>query len=70
MRGESEQTVTEIAETRLGPIQYAISGVGLRVLVVHGTTGGYDHAAVMARFLPRMNSERSCRPGHAIPGHR
>jgi pimeloyl-ACP methyl ester carboxylesterase len=41
----------EIADTPLGPVQYATAGEGEPVLVVHGTPGGWDQAEVMARFL-------------------
>jgi pimeloyl-ACP methyl ester carboxylesterase len=42
----------KIAETALGPIEYAVVGTGAPVLVVHGTPGGIDAAALMARILP------------------
>jgi pimeloyl-ACP methyl ester carboxylesterase len=44
---------TRIAETALGPVEYAVVGTGAPVLVVHGTPGGIDAAELMARFLPR-----------------
>jgi pimeloyl-ACP methyl ester carboxylesterase len=43
----------QIADTALGPVQFATVGEGTPVLIVHGTPGGYDQADVMARFLPR-----------------
>jgi pimeloyl-ACP methyl ester carboxylesterase len=42
-----------IVETRLGPVEYAVLGTGAPVVVVHGTPGGIDAAALMAGFLPR-----------------
>jgi pimeloyl-ACP methyl ester carboxylesterase len=33
---------SEIAQTKLGPIEYATLGKGPAVLVIHGTPGGYD----------------------------
>ncbi|MEJ2868274.1 alpha/beta hydrolase [Actinomycetospora sp. OC33-EN08] len=44
---------TEIAETALGPVEYAVVGTGTPVLVVHGSPGGIDAADLMARILPR-----------------
>jgi pimeloyl-ACP methyl ester carboxylesterase len=66
VRGESDQLVTEVAATRAGPIQYATIGVGRPVLVVHGTPGGCDQAAAMARFLPRADFRAilPSRPGY------
>jgi len=44
---------TSIAETALGPVEYAVVGAGTPVVVVHGTPGGIDAAELMARILPR-----------------
>ena len=41
----------QVIETRLGPVEVAVVGEGAPVLVVHGTPGGWDQAAAMARFL-------------------
>lgn len=41
-----------VAETALGPIEYAVVGTGAPVLVVHGSPGGIDAAELMARILP------------------
>ncbi|MEI8366190.1 MAG: hypothetical protein WCF65_07200 [Parachlamydiaceae bacterium] len=35
---------SKIAETSLGPIEYALHGQGPVVLAIHGTPGGYDHS--------------------------
>ncbi|MCE0761470.1 alpha/beta hydrolase [Pseudonocardia kujensis] len=43
----------EIAATSLGPVEYAVVGTGAPVLVLHGSPGGIDAAALMAGFLPR-----------------
>ncbi len=43
---------TSIAQTTAGPIEYEVSGSGDPVLVLHGSPGGIDQAAAMARFLP------------------
>lgn len=45
--------MTDIADTALGPVEYAAVGQGSPVLVVHGSPGGYDQALAMASFLPR-----------------
>lgn len=42
-----------IAETSLGPVEYAVVGSGAPVVVLHGSPGGIDAAALMAGFLPR-----------------
>src|SRR6478752_7266289 len=44
--------ITSIAETALGPVEYAIVGTGTPVVVVHGSPGGIDAAELMARILP------------------
>ncbi|HKG02732.1 MAG TPA: alpha/beta hydrolase [Conexibacter sp.] len=41
----------QVVETRLGPVEVAVVGEGAPVLVVHGTPGGWDQAAAMARFM-------------------
>ena len=35
-------------DTRLGPIEYACQGEGTPVVVLHGSSGGIDAAALMA----------------------
>jgi pimeloyl-ACP methyl ester carboxylesterase len=61
----SEYSAT-IAETALGPVEYAVVGDGAPVLVVHGTPGGIDAAALMARILPRdrISAILVSRPGY------
>jgi pimeloyl-ACP methyl ester carboxylesterase len=44
---------SSVTTTALGPIEYAVVGVGAPVLVLHGSPGGIDAAALMARFLPK-----------------
>ena len=41
-----------IAQTTAGPVEYEAIGSGRPVLVLHGSPGGIDQAALMARFLP------------------
>ncbi len=43
---------SRVAETRLGPIEYAVSGEGPAVLVLHGAMGGYDHGLLLGALLP------------------
>jgi pimeloyl-ACP methyl ester carboxylesterase len=43
----------QIAETTRGPVEYAVLGRGHPVVVLHGSPGGIDSAALMAGFLPR-----------------
>jgi pimeloyl-ACP methyl ester carboxylesterase len=45
--------VSAIAETSLGTVEYAVVGTGAPVVVLHGSPGGIDAAALMAGFLPR-----------------
>jgi pimeloyl-ACP methyl ester carboxylesterase len=56
----------EIAETELGPVEYATRGQGRPVLVVHGTPGGHDQAEAMAGFLPadEFQAIMPSRPGY------
>jgi pimeloyl-ACP methyl ester carboxylesterase len=63
---EQPAPAPQIAETALGPVQFATVGEGAPVLVVHGTPGGYDQADVMARFLPRSEFKAILlsRPGY------
>jgi len=42
---------SQVIETACGPIEYATSGDGPPVLVVHGATGGYDQGLMIARYL-------------------
>jgi pimeloyl-ACP methyl ester carboxylesterase len=53
-------------ETALGPIEYAVVGTGMPVLVIHGTPGGIDAASLMAQFLPtdRLSTILLSRPGY------
>ena len=44
---------SSVTTTALGQIEYAVVGVGAPVLVLHGSPGGIDAAALMARFLPK-----------------
>jgi pimeloyl-ACP methyl ester carboxylesterase len=55
-----------LAETVLGPIEYAVVGTGVPVLVVHGSPGGIDAVALMAGFLPRekISAILVSRPGY------
>jgi pimeloyl-ACP methyl ester carboxylesterase len=45
--------VRTVVETSMGPVEYAVVGTGAPVVVVHGSPGGIDAAALMAGFLPR-----------------
>ena len=58
--------VSQVVETSRGPVEYAEVGTGTPVLVVHGTPGGIDAAALMARILPRdgIRAILLSRPGY------
>jgi pimeloyl-ACP methyl ester carboxylesterase len=55
-----------IASTDAGPIEYRTIGSGTPVLVLHGSPGGIDQAALMARVLPQDGIEAVTvsRPGY------
>ena len=53
-----------VVNTATGPIEYATIGDGPPVLVVHGSPGGIDQAALMARFLPGVTAIVVSRPGY------
>jgi pimeloyl-ACP methyl ester carboxylesterase len=55
-----------VAETALGPVEYAVVGSGAPVLVVHGSPGGIDAAELMARILPHdeVSAILLSRPGY------
>ena len=65
-RTDEHEYVSEVAETALGPVEYAVVGVGTPVVVVHGSPGGIDAAALMARILPRdrVSAILLSRPGY------
>ncbi|HSC47654.1 MAG TPA: alpha/beta hydrolase [Gammaproteobacteria bacterium] len=44
-------TGSQIAETRCGPIEYAVAGEGPPVLVVHGAGGGFDQGLIIGAPL-------------------
>lgn len=48
---ERVATGSLLAETRCGPVEYAIAGTGAPVLVVHGAGGGYDQGLDLAAPL-------------------
>lgn len=45
------QEGSQIAQTKAGPVEYAIVGEGPAVLSVHGALGGYDQGLVVSRPL-------------------
>src|SRR5262247_2593281 len=46
-------TGSQIAQTRCGPIEYAVAGQGPPVLVVHGAGGGFDQGIDLGGSLSR-----------------
>ncbi len=54
-----------VAQTYVGPIEYLDIGTGSPVLFVHGSPGGCDQGALMARFLSDRHRVVSVsRPGY------
>ena len=45
-------TGSSMAATACGPIEYAVRGEGMPVLVVHGAGGGFDQGLVLGEALP------------------
>ncbi|MEW5791000.1 MAG: alpha/beta fold hydrolase [Pseudomonadota bacterium] len=45
------QAASQMAQTALGPVEYATVGEGPAVLVIHGASGGYDQGMVAARLM-------------------
>jgi 2-hydroxy-6-oxonona-2,4-dienedioate hydrolase len=41
-----------IAQTRLGPVEYAVAGSGPPALVIHGAGGGYDQGLLLGQNIP------------------
>jgi pimeloyl-ACP methyl ester carboxylesterase len=66
-----------VIDTSRGPVEYAVSGDGLPVLVLHGTSGGWDQGLLAARGLiahgfrliapSRFGYLRTPLPGDASP---
>ena len=50
---ERVATGSRIAQTRCGPIEYAIAGEGLPLLVVHGAGGGFNQGLELGDALSR-----------------
>jgi pimeloyl-ACP methyl ester carboxylesterase len=48
---ERISTGSEVAQTRCGPIEYALAGSGPPVLFVHGAGGGFDQGLAFGRDL-------------------
>jgi pimeloyl-ACP methyl ester carboxylesterase len=47
------RTGSQIAQTRCGPLEYAVAGEGPPVLVVHGAGGGFDQGLELGGSLAR-----------------
>ncbi len=48
---ERVSTGSEVAQTKCGPIEYAVRGQGPPVLVVHGAGGGFDQGLLLGERL-------------------
>jgi 2-hydroxy-6-oxonona-2,4-dienedioate hydrolase len=60
------QTKSTLAMTTLGPIEYQSQGEGPRLLVVHGSPGGYDQGVAFSKLLnsPKHTTIAVSRPGY------
>ncbi len=60
------QKNSQVIETTLGPIEYAIVGSGPVIVGIHGTPGGYDQTICLAEDLARHHFELIgwSRPGY------
>jgi 2-hydroxy-6-oxonona-2,4-dienedioate hydrolase len=70
-----KQRVSEggkIAQTKVGPIEYDVTGSGPSALVIHGAGGGYDQGLLLAQSLPQFRVIAPSRFGYLrtpVPGN-
>jgi len=57
---------SRIAETAMGPIEYAMVGEGPTLLILHGATGGYDQGLLLGSILSEagIRTLSISRPGY------
>ncbi len=57
---------SRIGETRLGPIEYALTGSGPAVIILHGSPGGYDMGVAFSQLIdsPNFTYIAVSRPGY------
>lgn len=57
---------SKLIDTRLGPIEYSLSGSGPVILVLHGSPGGYDMGQAFAKLFgrPQFSYLAISRPGY------
>lgn len=55
---------SKIAETKIGPIEYAIQGEGDPLLVIHGGIGGYDQGLFISSWVKDYKIISPSRPGY------
>jgi len=60
------RTGSQVIETPSGPLEYAVSGSGYPVIMLHGMGGGYDQGLLMSRLidLTKYKVIAPSRPGH------
>jgi pimeloyl-ACP methyl ester carboxylesterase len=60
------QEESRIVETRLGLIEYSVTGSGPAVLILHGSPGGYDMGVAFSQLIdsPRFTYIAVSRPGY------
>ncbi len=58
-----------IAQTALGPIEYAVHGEGLPLLALHGTPGGYDQSLSAVRATPELAPPNTMTIAVSRPGY-
>lgn len=62
---ERVRSGSEVAETAMGPVEYALDGAGPVVMVLHGGAGGFDQGRVLAGDLGLPESFTVIAPSRA-----
>lgn len=55
---------SKVCETKLGPVEYVVSGEGPPLLVIHGGIGGYDQGVLLSHWANNCQIISPSRPGY------